>query len=96
MYLPVGSLTSSGTNNWHGNQLIIVILHAHMVDTFSIQLHVVYRKPFFKQVTQSLICTDKIVNIWWTCFWWCVLEKIYFIYMCLYTYGMINRVGFYF
>lgn len=53
MYLPVGSLTSSGTSNWHGNQLIIhvVILHAHMVDSFSIQLHVVYRKPFFKQVT---------------------------------------------
>lgn len=51
MYLPVGSLTSSGTNNWHGNQLIIVILHAHMVDSFSIQLHVVHREPFFKQVT---------------------------------------------
>lgn len=51
MYLPVGSLTSSGTKNWHGNQLIIVILHAHMVDSFSIQLHVVHRKPFFKQVT---------------------------------------------
>lgn len=51
MYLPVGSLTNRRTNNWHGNQLIIVILHAHMVDSFSIQLHVVYRKQFSKQVT---------------------------------------------
>lgn len=87
MYL--GSLTSSVTNNWHGNQLITVFLHVYVVASFNILLHVVYSKLFSKKrlwlIHVQIRCVryDKLVSN--------VSMEKYTVHMCLYTCGMINR-----
>lgn len=91
MYL--GSLTSSVTNYWHGNQLITVFLHAYMaLDSFNMMLHVVYSKLFFfflkplwfGHVQKRCVIFDKLVSN--------VSMEKNILYICgLYTCGMINR-----